>query len=286
MSEVNQEKVFHDTEDGLFKVEITEPVQESPMQFGGIEQELVILTKHTIDIFLRTKHFGELTSLYTFYYYTAKWQKTNQIKCTTSFVSKGIGWDRKKVIKYKKMLCEFGLISDVKNIDKATGKIKGWYLKMNYIFKKETLENHCTDLPHCGSNHRVDKRDTNALSSNSLNALSPINKILKADIKNVLYEFLLEIFNKDDIKKYIFESPKEIKQYNNLLKKFNSLEDINRFINTVRNDKWIMDNLSPSLLNSKYDAIMLNANKKITQSTVDYSNPDGSDSVVTDFGSL
>lgn len=51
-----------------------------------IENSLVILTKQTLDIFLKQNNGADLIALYTFYYYTAKWQEANQIKCTTSSV--------------------------------------------------------------------------------------------------------------------------------------------------------------------------------------------------------
>ena len=48
------------------------------MQQNFIENQLVILTKQTLDVFLRQENAAELIALYTFYYYTAKWQQTNQ----------------------------------------------------------------------------------------------------------------------------------------------------------------------------------------------------------------
>ena len=64
-----------------------------------IENSLVILTKQTLDIFLRLENPSELIALYTFYYYTAKWQQTNQIKCTSSYVAKALHWKVHKVLR-------------------------------------------------------------------------------------------------------------------------------------------------------------------------------------------
>ncbi len=105
-----------------------------------IEDSLVILTKQTLDIFLRQENPSELIALYTFYYYTAKWQKTNQPKCTTDYVSEGLHWNFRKVRRVKKQLIEFGLIEDARIVDPKTKRVKGYYVKINYIFKKETLE--------------------------------------------------------------------------------------------------------------------------------------------------
>lgn len=80
------------------------------MENNFIENEIMILTKQTLDIFLQQENPSELISLYTFYYYTAKWQKTNQPKCTTEYVSKVLHWSRTKVTKVKKQLIELGLI--------------------------------------------------------------------------------------------------------------------------------------------------------------------------------
>lgn len=110
----------------------------SIQEHNFIENELIIFTKATCDTFLKNGNFSELFSLYGFYYYTAKWQKTNQPKCTTEYVAKNLHWSKDKVIKVKKQLLEFGLIEDAKHIDEQ-GRVKGHYIKMNYIFKKDTL---------------------------------------------------------------------------------------------------------------------------------------------------
>lgn len=156
------------------------------MQQNFIENELVILTKQTLDIFLKQENPAELISLYTFYYYTAKWQQTNQVKCTTDYVAKGLHWNRNKVIKIKKQLIEFGLIEDARIVDENTKRVTGYYIKMNYIFKKKSLEkNQCTQNPPTGSevlgssvleNEGVESEYTNALSANNINALSACSK--------------------------------------------------------------------------------------------------------------
>ena len=157
-----------------------------------IENSLVILTKQTLDIFLRQENPSELIALYTFYYYTAKWQQTNQIKCTSSYVAKALHWKVHKVLRVKKQLIEFGLIEEIRRVDPETKRVVGFYIKMNYIFKKETLEtqqiqeknqyaqidnldrvkNNKKPLcpkPQCGNGH------TNALSDKYKNALSTVN---------------------------------------------------------------------------------------------------------------
>lgn len=180
-----------------------------------IENSLIILTKQTLDIFLRQKNPSELIALYTFYYYTAKWQATNQIKCTTGYVAKGLHWGVNKTRKVKKQLKDFGLIEDVQTRDPITKKVCGHYIRMNYIFKKETIEKtqECakdstdstlTDAHSVGGENTnvlakkatlsicygVDERGTNALSTNNKNALSTDNnKYIRAkDCASVLIE--------------------------------------------------------------------------------------------------
>jgi len=145
--------------------------ENQSIQLNDIANELVIIHKGMIDTFLQTNNFSAILSLYIFYYYTAKWQKTNQPKCTTFYTAKGLKWDRKKVIKYKKELIKMGLIQEVIDLDAKTRKAKGWYIKVNYIFKKNTVKkivtlSHSTDFHPTGNSH------TNALSINILNALS------------------------------------------------------------------------------------------------------------------
>lgn len=156
-----------------------------------IEDNIIILSKQTLDLFLAQEKPADLISLYTFYYYTAKWQKTNQIKAATSFVCKALNWSKDKTLNNKKILLDFGLVSDIKQVNPKTGKITGWYIKVNYIWKNNTIKNKITDssgeaettppkittfpqttgvvFPPSGN------QDTNALSANNINALSANN---------------------------------------------------------------------------------------------------------------
>ena len=111
------------------------------MEQHFIEDSLIILTKPTIDRFLKEKNCAELMALYTFYYYTAKWQRTNQPRCTTSYVAKALHWKEDKVRKVKKQLADMGLVEDVQDRDKNTNKIIGHYVSVKFIFKQETEEN-------------------------------------------------------------------------------------------------------------------------------------------------
>lgn len=153
--------------------------------------DLIIIPKATMDQLLKIEKPNDCISLYNFYYYTAKWQKTNQPKCTIRYASQGLKICIDRIRKAKKELCKLKLIEDVKDIDTATKKVKGWYIKLNYIFKKTTLlkshlmeiteggnENHPIEKPPSPKGHPVEIQEGNTLSTNSINALSTNNKYI------------------------------------------------------------------------------------------------------------
>ena len=142
------------------------------MRVNSIENELIILTKQTVDIFLKSNSPADVMALYTFYYYTAKWQETNQPKCTTGYAAQGLKWSETKIRKVKKELLALGLIEDVQQKD-ASGKICGHFIKLNYVIKQSTLQaNHTAEKPQGGEIESVECLGTNALSANNKNALS------------------------------------------------------------------------------------------------------------------
>ena len=146
------------------------------MNVNSIENELIILTKQTIDIFLKSDSPGDLLALYSFYYYTAKWQGTNQPKCTTSYAARGLKWSEAKVRKAKRDLMSLGLIEDIVSKG-ADGKITSHYIRLRYIIKQSTLANlHTDEMPQGGKYNTVEEQGTNAFSADSVNALSSCNK--------------------------------------------------------------------------------------------------------------
>src|SRR4030066_1020591 len=69
-----------------------------------VQKEPLIFSKNLMDILLKTPYPGDTISLFCFYYYTAKWQHTNQIKATTAYTAKGLHWSEQRVRKEKKKL--------------------------------------------------------------------------------------------------------------------------------------------------------------------------------------
>jgi len=139
-----------------------------------IEDFVVLTTTATLHNLFSYKNGADAVALYLFYYYTAKWQKTNQIKATTEYVMRGLKWGRDRVRGAKRILTETGLVEDIAKKDEK-GKITGWFIKINFIWsteKGEQVVKSLLDKSTLRKIHRVDKPQTNALSNNNKNALS------------------------------------------------------------------------------------------------------------------
>jgi hypothetical protein len=132
---------------------IYQKVNEPLVEYGLANS--ITVTKYTIDRLLRNEHSSELIALYVFYAYTSNWQKTNQPKCTTNYVAKGLGWSDRKVQMYKKILIDMKLVEDVVRKDDK-GKIKGWYIKLHYVENR-------------GNSHGAKTEPVENLHPNSLN---------------------------------------------------------------------------------------------------------------------
>lgn len=145
-----------------------------------LEDMFMTLTKPTMDRFLKEDNPLELIGVYMFIYYTAKWQGTNQPKCTTGYIATGCKISEAKVRKIKKQLADMGLIEDVQARDESN-RITGHFIRVNYILRKSTemqistlTENHRVEQPEGGIDHRVESMGSNALSADKENASSPV----------------------------------------------------------------------------------------------------------------
>lgn len=99
-----------------------------------IDDEPLIISKKLIDTLLQFKNrFSDLLSLYCFYYYTDKWQHTDQLKITINYTAKEIGWGRNKVIYIKSILKRLGLIEDIVQYD-SNGRIIGYFVKVYLVW--------------------------------------------------------------------------------------------------------------------------------------------------------
>lgn len=170
------------------------------MEQEFIENELIILTKATIDKFLKEENPADLIALYTFFYYTAKWQKTNIVKATQGYVKRGLGWGIDRLNKSEKKLCELGLIEKIQRRN-SKGSVTGWFVKVNYVFKKgnvekaqqiiQTTQNPLVAVPTSGF------QETNALSTNNINALSTNKEILSTKVEEPKQEEVKVTLNTD-----------------------------------------------------------------------------------------
>lgn len=157
-----------------------------------LAEEPIVISKGLIDLLLREDHYSDLIGLYTFYYYTAKWQRTNQVRAVTGYVAKALNWTEERVQKRKNSLRSLGLIEDIRTRTNG-GKMGKNYIRVKFIWGKEavnrllnepTISNsnhppeirgsghHYPDLPGGGFNQGVVNPGINALSANRENALS------------------------------------------------------------------------------------------------------------------
>lgn len=104
------------------------------------KREPTILSKVLLDFLYEQENPFELIALYTFYYYTAKWQDTKIPKAVNSYVMQKSGWGRVKFYKHKRKLTELGLIKNITRKDND-GKFSGEYIYVEVIISKEDLVN-------------------------------------------------------------------------------------------------------------------------------------------------
>lgn len=236
-----KELVVKDSEPIVLEGMINDQLIESKEKEIDILHNSVIIPKATMDIFLKEKNFSKVYGLYCFYYYTARWQKTNQVWAVKSFVMKGMKIGKRSFEKAHKRLEELGLVKRFARKDE-NGKIKNWYVKVNYILKRTTIKSvldqgdQMTLMVQRGQNVPVDLDDPNTLSNGSLNTLSNSKDKVKDSI-----EVIEEIYGhfKTKIQPGSRICPKS--RIKARLNKF-SKEEIILAIDKFRADDWRMAN--------------------------------------------
>lgn len=151
-------------------------------------EEPIVLSKALIDTLLRFQNPSDLIALYNFYYYTAKWQQTNQPKAVTAYVAKALHWSNRKVRKTKQKLVKLGLVNDVIRRTENNSRIAEHYIKINFLWKNTIPTKYYT----------VVMDPTNALSSNRE------NKGFKQKAEKVSKMAFLESFPKEWVKRREF----------------------------------------------------------------------------------
>jgi hypothetical protein len=153
----------------------------NPLPGYDVQKEPIVMSFPLLDkIFKQPKENkpSDLLALYAFYYYTAKWQKTNQPKATTNYAANGLKWTTDRIRNTKKVLIKLGLIENVISRNEEN-TITGHYIKINFIWSQtHTNENQyhgnstLRGKPECGASQSVGLGTPNALSSSNGNALS------------------------------------------------------------------------------------------------------------------
>lgn len=109
-----------------------------------VADEPIILSKAVMDKLLTASRPAEAIALYCFYYYTAKWQRTNAPIASIQYSSKGLGWGHGKVRSIKNVLRELDLIEDVQVKNPKTHAIISHHVQL-YI-----AQSHPTGKPPSG----------------------------------------------------------------------------------------------------------------------------------------
>ncbi len=133
-----------------------------------IENEVIVMSLETVCKLYATN--GDSANLYLFYHKTSKLQKTNQVWAVNSFTMKGLGWGKSRLTKATKVLKDLGLIENIQ-VRGEDGKMKGSYIKINYLKGSTSQQNHRYQKPQAVET-TGGKQTTNALSSKKINALS------------------------------------------------------------------------------------------------------------------
>jgi len=103
--------------------------------------DAVVLSCQLIDLIRRQggKNWADLLSLYVFYYYQARRQKTNRPWATNLYVTKGFHWGESKLKDRKAKLVSLGLIENIKlkRKNKMFGKS---VVQVNYVWRQSHTE--------------------------------------------------------------------------------------------------------------------------------------------------
>lgn len=103
--------------------------------YGDPNESSVGITKITFDRLLKLEQPDACIALYAFYCYTGRWQKTEQAHCTEAYAAKALGWSDRTVRRVKARLVAADLVNVVKHVDKATGQVKGWYVRVRHMVR-------------------------------------------------------------------------------------------------------------------------------------------------------
>jgi hypothetical protein len=234
------------------------------------QQEPVVLSKHLMDLLLQSDHGSDCLALYCFYYYTAKWQKTNQPKATTEYTAKGLNWGIGKVRMIKNILRELHLIEDI--VIRKDNVIIGHFIKVNFIWTN--INSHPNSFPPGGSSHPMENERGNALSKSNINALSNSKKNIFLPLATFLSKIIEE-------KKEVKHTTAQIQSWTKEISKLIEINEVSmeriktalRWYKDHCKDDYVPVIESGSSLRSKFiklEAAMERSKKVNKQNTVGY----------------
>jgi len=162
---------------------------ESKKMKKDVSETMIAFTKATMDKFLKEEKPADLIALYSFYYYTSKWQASYNCKAVKKYCAEGLKISESRVATARAILLRMGLISAVERRDE-NGCITGHYTRVHFILKLDTeqkvierINKNGLVISHTpvisqkvapstsGKTPPVVEKHTNAVGTNNLNAV-------------------------------------------------------------------------------------------------------------------
>lgn len=136
-------------------------------QLQDAANSLFILNSATVERLFQMEDGANCFALYSFYYKTAKWQRSNnRAMANNVYVQKCLNWGATKLTKVKKTLVDNGLIVSVQ--ERKDGKIDKWYVKLLYIqglskdYQKQQVEKTTSSFQKTNSiNNKLNSNNNN-----------------------------------------------------------------------------------------------------------------------------
>lgn len=208
----------------------------SEIELNDIADELLILNKFTIETLFSLDNCADCIALYVFYYKTAKWQKTDTIKASDTYVKKSLKWGNSKIQKTKQTLKENGLIDIVQR--RNDGKICGWYIRISYLVKQRKIDEISIKVEE--SKNSQNQQVVESTSGNEeTNALKETIKCLKKEIEMLKNNNI--VVGKQPAKrkssKFVKPTVEEVKAY---CDERNNGIDPNKFIDYYEARGWML----------------------------------------------
>ena len=114
-------------------------MQEENKYSYDISQEPIVISKPTLDLLLQCDHPARCLALYSFYYYIAKHQQSNEIAATNGYVKSCLHWGDQKLQSAKKQLIVHGLIEN-KKVKSPSNQITKHHIKINFFWTDKNRE--------------------------------------------------------------------------------------------------------------------------------------------------